>query len=146
MTPGPGLAAASAAQGGRVWTWDVVIAAAVVAAALHLYVFARESLLHSRTSTRRMLEIDAVHAEAVRLWAFHQGVYHALLAAITGSGVIAALTHATTVATALLTASGAAMVVTALALLIADPRRARLAGFCAQALPPLIALAALRLG
>jgi putative membrane protein len=138
----------SAAQSGWTWTWasSAAVGAAAVAAGMHAYIFARESLLFSRPSTRQMLEVDKAHAEAIRLWAFHQGVYNALLAAISVAGILSAVLDVGLVATTLLTTSSVAMIVAALTLLVADPRRARLPGCLAQAAPPLIVLAALWIG
>ncbi|RIX30004.1 DUF1304 family protein [Amnibacterium setariae] len=117
--------------------------AGAIAAASHAGMFVVESLLFGRDGTRRMLEVPEAHAEAVRLWAHHQGVYNLLLAAIAAAGLVALALGSTTVAQSLLLASGSAMVAAALALLAVDRRRERVPGFLAQALPAVACVVAL---
>jgi putative membrane protein len=123
----------------------VVVTACVSATAAHGYVFARESLLFSRPSTQRMFEVAAADVGAVRLWAFHQGVYNLLLGATSLAGAIGVLAGASTAGPALVVASSTSMIVAAVTLVAADPRRARIPGLVAQALPPSVALLALTL-
>lgn len=124
----------------------VVVAGAVsVAAATHGYVFVRESLLFSRPSTRRMFEVTPEHAGAIRLWAFHQGVYNLLLGTTALVGAIALLSGASIVGDTLIVAASLSMITAAVTLLLADPRRLRVPGVFAQALPPFVALVALAL-
>lgn len=118
----------------------LAVAALLVAPTLHLYVFVHESILFSRPATLRMLEVEPQHAPAVRLWAFHQGVYNALLAAVAVAGAVALLIGYRQVGATLMVASGGSMVVAAAALLLADRRRARVPGFIAQAVPAAVAL------
>jgi putative membrane protein len=121
----------------------VAAIAGSIAAAAHVGMFVVESLLFDRDGTRRMLEVPDAHAPAVRLWAFHQGVYNLLLGSIGAAGVVALALGASTVARTLLLAAGAAMVVAALALLAVDRRRERVPGFVAQALPALVCVVAI---
>jgi putative membrane protein len=111
------------------------VAAAALAASAHLFIFVSESILFSRSSTLRMLEVQPADAGAVRLWAFHQGVYNALLAALAVAGAVALVVGGVTVGRTMLGAAFGMMAVAAAALLIADRRRARVPGFLAQAVP-----------
>jgi putative membrane protein len=116
---------------------DVLAAAAMVAAAaLHLYVFARESLLFSRPSTQRMFEVEALQATAVRLWAYHQGIYNALLGGVAAAGAVALLLGDRTVGATLTIASGVSMIIAAATLVMADRRPSRIPGLLTQAVPP----------
>ncbi|MFG1608701.1 DUF1304 family protein [Actinoplanes sp. NPDC049265] len=124
----------------------IAAGASLVAAALHGYIFARESLLFSRPSTQRMFEVAAADVPAVRLWAFHQGVYNLLLGTTALAGAAATVIGATTTGATLITASALSMIVAAAALLAADRRRARLPGFLTQAVPAATALLAIVLG
>ena len=117
--------------------------AMIVATALHLYVFAHESILFTRPATQRMLEVEPQHAAAVRLWAFHQGVYNALLAGAALVGAVALLAGDEQLGLPLTLPAAVSMIAAAFALLVADRRRARVPGFLAQALPAAIALALL---
>ena len=121
----------------------VAAAAALVAASLHSWMFVQESVRFSRPSTLAMLEVQPAHADAVRLWAYHQGVYNVLLGGLAAIGALLLATGATAAGTTLVGAASAAMVLAATALLLADRRRGRLPGFVGQALPPAIAVIAL---
>jgi len=123
----------------------IAAAAASIAAATHVFMFAVESLLFGRISTRRMLEIPERHAAAVRLWAYHQGVYNLLLGAMSAAGAIGLVLGSSIGGRTLLLASNAAMVVAALALIGVDRRRERVPGALAQALPAAVCLVALGL-
>lgn len=122
------------------------VAAAAVAAALHAFMFARESLMFSRPSTQQMLEVAAADVPAVRLWALHQGVYNLLLGGTALAGAVAVVAGSTRVGATLLTASGIFMLVAAAALMAVDRRRARVPGFLAQAVPAAIVLLAIGIG
>lgn len=111
-------------------------AAMIVAAGMHLHMFTHETILFARPRTQRMLEIEPQHVPAVRLWAYHQGIYNALLAGIAAAGAGALLVGHRTVGVALTTAAALSMITAAAALVLADRRRARIAGFLAQAAPP----------
>jgi putative membrane protein len=126
-------------------TMEPLLAAAtgLAAAGMHAYIFTLESVRFSRTATLRMLEVQPQHADAVRLWAYHQGVYNLLLALTAAAGAALALTGDPLPGRTLLWASSTTMVVAALALLLADRRPARVPGFLAQAVPPLLTIAAL---
>ena len=57
----------------------IIVAASLVAAAAHGYIFFRESVLFTRPSTVRMFDVPAEHAAAVKMRAFHLGIYNLLL-------------------------------------------------------------------
>lgn len=118
---------------------------ALIAAAMHAYIFTMESVRFGRTATLRMLGVQPQHADAVRLWAFHQGVYNLLLALTAAAGAALVVTGEVLPGRTLLWASSITMVIAALALLLADRRAARVPGFLAQAVPPLLTIAALTL-
>ena len=90
----------------------VVVAACVAAAAVHGYVFVRESPLFSRPSTQRMFEVAAADVSAVRLWAFHQGVYNLLLGATSVAGAIGVSSGARNAGAALIVAASTSMIAT----------------------------------
>ncbi|MEN0084380.1 MAG: DUF1304 family protein [Leifsonia sp.] len=127
-------------------TYAPAAVAILVAAALHLYVFVQESILFSRPATQRMFEVSPEHAAAVRLWAYHQGVYNALLAGVAIAGAVLLLGGDRSASVALIAASAVCMILAALALLLADARRARVTGFVAQAAPAAVALVLLAFG
>jgi putative membrane protein len=120
----------------------VLIVSGLVAAGVHLWIFALESVLFGRAPVRRMFEVGEEHAAAVRPWAFHQGVYNLLLAGglLTGLGV--ALTGPPGAGRLLVAMAAGSMVVAGLALAAIDRRRERLAGLAAQCLPAAVALLA----
>jgi len=121
-------------------TYLPAAAAILVAAALHLYVFVHESILFSRPATQRMFEIAPEDVSAVRLWAYHQGVYNALLAGVAIAGTVLLLGGDRRAGAALVIAAALSMIAAALALLLADRRRARLTGFVAQSAPAAVSL------
>ena len=121
---------------------DFVIAAvaSIVAAAMHGYIFTLESVLFSRPRTQRMFEYATDDLPALRLWAFHQGVYNLLIGSTALAGAVALLTGSTTVGITLVISASTFMIGAALALIAADRRHARIPGLVAQALPPIVAL------
>jgi putative membrane protein len=121
----------------------VAATAAATAAVVHSYMFVKESLQFSRPQTLRMLEVPVEDAGAVRLWAFHQGVYNLLLGATATAGGTLLLTGFRVAGSTLLAAAAVSMTAAAAALLAADPRPQRIPGFLAQAAPALTALIAL---
>jgi putative membrane protein len=124
----------------------IAAAAGTVAAVVHGWMFLQESVLFTRPATQRMLEVAPQHASAVRLWAYHQGVYNLLLGLTALAGAGGLLIGAAPVAQTMIVTAGVSMVVAAVALLLVDPRRRRLPGFLAQALPALVALTCLVAG
>jgi Predicted membrane protein len=68
------------------WVLGVVFAG--LAALIHVYIFALESLLWSRPSTQRTFGVrEARDADAVRPWAYNQGFYNLFLAVGAGIGL-----------------------------------------------------------
>jgi putative membrane protein len=132
MTIRPGTAATGTA-----------VAAAGTAAVVHGYMFVKESVQFTHPRTLRMLEVPDEHAGAVRLWAYHQGVYNLLLGATAAAGGALLLTGSRVPGGTLLAAAATSMTVAAAALLAADPRPERIPGFLAQAAPALTALTAI---
>lgn len=113
----------------------------LAAAVMHWYMFIQESVLFPRRpETQRMFDVAPAEMPAVRLWAFHQGVYNFLLGTIGATGSMLLLTGHAVAGTALLIAAATSMVCAAGALLAVDRRRQRLTGFAAQALPAIVAL------
>ncbi|HEY3688332.1 MAG TPA: DUF1304 family protein [Streptosporangiaceae bacterium] len=121
----------------------VCVAASILASATHGYIFAKESILFPRPRTQAMLEVAAEHATAVRLWAFHQGIYNLLLGTVAVAGAVAMAAGAFTIAATLIVTFSVSMIVAAASLFAADARRARVPGLIAQALPAVSALVAL---
>ncbi|MCY1695082.1 DUF1304 family protein [Curtobacterium sp. SL109] len=114
------------------------------AAAMHWWMFVQESILFAQHSeTQRMLGVAPAAVPAVRLWAFHQGVYNFLLGAVGATGSLFLLAGCAANGTALFVAAAVSMIAAAGALLAVDRRRQRLPGFAAQAIPAISALIAL---
>jgi putative membrane protein len=116
---------------------------AVVAGAIHLWIFAMESVLFRRPAVHGMFEVAAEHVPVVRLWAFHQGFYNLGLGVAVLTGVALLHTGRPVEGQTLILYATATMLAAALVLVAADPRRRRLPGLAAQALPALVALGAL---
>ena len=113
---------------------------ALVAALIHVAIFAMESLLFTRPSVRQTFGGRAGIPPEVDLWAFNQGFYNLFLAAGPIAGVIAY--HAGHRATGeALTLYACAFMVAAGAVLVLSQRRLW-RGALLQALPPLVALIA----
>jgi putative membrane protein len=114
----------------------VLVAAGLLAAGVHSWVFVLESLLFGRAAVQRMFEVGPQHAAAVRPWAFHQGVYNLLLA----GAVLVGLAVAGPAGRLVVAVATGSMVVAGVALVAFDPRRERVAGMVAQCVPAGIAL------
>lgn len=122
-------------------THPIAAVVMLAAAAMHWWMFAQESVLFPRRpGTQRMLDVAPGAVPAVRLWAFHQGVYNFLLGAIGVAGSLLLLASQAAIGATLLVAAAVSMIAAAGALLAVDCRRQRLPGFAAQALPAVIAL------
>jgi putative membrane protein len=127
----------------------VLLAAALVAAALaagiHVLIFVLESVLFARPSVWRRFGVASQRdAGVVRMWALNQGFYNLFLALGAVAGLIAVgLGHravgAALVAVTMASMAGAGVV------LLATGGRAYLRAAAMQAVPPLLALAALAL-
>jgi putative membrane protein len=114
---------------------------ALVAALTHLWIFAMESVRFRRPGVHAMFEVRTEDLDAVRPWAFHQGCYNALLALQVLAGLVAA--HLGAGGRTLVLAACASMLAASVALIVFDPRRARVKGLVGQGAPALAALIAL---
>jgi putative membrane protein len=113
--------------------------AALIAALIHVAIFAMESLLFARPEVRARFHVGDADLAAARPWAFNQGFYNLFLAVGTIVGLI--LLHSdghTQAGTALVALACASMLGAALVLIGTDRRMAR--GALLQGLMPLIAL------
>ncbi|MEV6846361.1 DUF1304 domain-containing protein [Actinoplanes sp. NPDC051411] len=113
--------------------------AALIAAVIHVAIFAMESLLFTRPAVRARFHVGDADLAAARPWAFNQGFYNLFLAAGTIVGLILLHTGGHTQAgTALVALACASMLGAALVLVGTDRRMAR--GALMQGLLPLAAL------
>ncbi|HEX4588097.1 MAG TPA: DUF1304 domain-containing protein [Mycobacterium sp.] len=117
---------------------------ASLAALLHIYIFALESLLWTAPRTRATFGTSAEEAAATKELAFNQGFYNLFLAVITAAGVIAVATGSTAVGAALIFAGIGSMLAAALVLLLSSPDKARAA--ITQGTLPLIGVVLLAVG
>jgi putative membrane protein len=117
---------------------------ASLAALLHVYIFALESLLWTAPRTRATFGTSADEAAATKELAFNQGFYNLFLAIVTAAGVIGVGTCPTAVGAALVFAGAGSMVLAALVLLFSSPDKARAA--ITQGTLPLIGVVLLAVG
>jgi putative membrane protein len=117
---------------------------ASLAALLHIYIFALESLLWTAPRTRATFGTSAEEAAATKELAFNQGFYNLFLAVVTAAGVIAVATGSTAVGAALIFAGIGSMLAAALVLLLSSPDKARAA--ITQGTLPLIGVVLLAVG
>jgi putative membrane protein len=117
---------------------------ASLAALLHVYIFALESLLWTAPRTRATFGTSAEEAAATKELAFNQGFYNLFLGIVTVAGVIAVAMGSGAVGAALVFAGAGSMVLAALVLLLSSPDKARAA--ITQGTLPLIAVVLLGLG
>ncbi|MCU6482316.1 putative membrane protein [Arthrobacter silviterrae] len=111
---------------------------AVLAAALHVYIFALESFRWTAVSTRKTFGTTAEEANATKELAFNQGFYNLFLAIVTLAGVIAAASGHHSVGAALVLAGAGSMLAAGLVLLISSPSKAKAA--LVQLTLPLVAV------
>ncbi|MEV7631214.1 DUF1304 domain-containing protein [Microbacterium sp. NPDC089318] len=117
---------------------------AVLAGALHVYIFVLESLRWTQPATRRIFGVPSeAEAETMRALAFNQGFYNLFLAvaAFLGAALVAG-GHRTTGVTLMLTGTGM-MLAAALVLVLSD--RSKLRAAATQGALPLLAVIALSL-
>lgn len=117
---------------------------ALLAAALHVYIFVMESVTWTSARTRAVFGTTREEAEATRLLAFNQGFYNLFLAVVTVIGVAVVCSGATTVGAALVFAGVGSMLAAAVVLVASAPDKARSAVI--QGFFPLIAIAVLVVG
>jgi len=120
---------------------------ALLAAAIHIVVFAWEALLIERPSVHRGV-FGLPYVPAVRVWAFGVGFYNLFLACGMIAGVIAWMSGNETVGRTLVTYICLVMILGGISLVTADrlgfggERGKSIVGALAESLPPLIALVA----
>jgi putative membrane protein len=113
--------------------------AALIAAVIHVAIFAMESLLFTRPAVRGRFHVGEADVAVARPWAFNQGFYNLFLAVGTVVGLILLHTGGTTQAgRALVALACGSMLGAALVLICTDRRMAR--GALLQGLLPLVAL------
>lgn len=117
----------------------MVIAGLVIvalAALIHLYVFALESLTWTSDRTRAVFGTTPEQAAQTRQLAFNQGFYNLFLAIEVVAGIVAFVLGAAPVGIALVLAGAGSMVLAGVVLVGSDRSKARAA--LIQMLPPLI--------
>ena len=113
--------------------------AALIAALLHVAIFAMESVLFSRPAVRARFHVGEAEVAAVRPWAFNQGFYNLFLAVGTLAGLILLHTGGYGQAGRALVVLGCASMLGAALVLIGTDRRMAQAALM-QGLVPLIGL------
>jgi putative membrane protein len=122
----------------------VLVAALVIAAlaaVLHVYIFAMESLLWTTPRVRATFGLSEEEARASRGMALNQGFYNLFLAIVTASGIVAWAAGSHAVGAALVIAGVGSMLAAAIVLILSDRTKASAA--IKQGALPLLALAAL---
>ncbi|HEX3545530.1 MAG TPA: DUF1304 domain-containing protein [Mycobacterium sp.] len=117
---------------------------AILAALLHVYIFAMESLTWTSARTRAAFGTTEEEAETTKLLAFNQGFYNLFLAIVTAIGVAAVLTGCKAVGAALVFAGVGSMLAAAVVLIASAPDKARAA--ITQGTFPLIAIVLMVVG
>jgi putative membrane protein len=127
----------------------VVLIFALVTAAVHLLAFAWETVLFQRPGVHQgVFAIPAADVPPVRLWAFNVGFYNLFIACGLVGGIIVWMTGSEAVGRALVIYLCLFAFLAGIALFVSDrlamsrPRGKGVGGALAQAVPPLIALAA----
>jgi putative membrane protein len=113
---------------------------AILAGLFHVLTFAMESLLFRRPQVQRLFLGNAQADPGVYLWAFNQGFYNLFVAAGAIGGVVAAHAGHPTAGRAVTLFACGVMAAAGVVLFASERRLWR--GALAQAVPPLVALAA----
>jgi len=121
----------------------VALVFAGLAALLHVYIFAMESLAWTSPRTRAAFGTTAEEAETTKLLAFNQGFYNLFLAIVSGIGIAAVGMGHNAVGAALIFAGVGSMAAAAVVLAVSAPDKARAA--MTQGLFPVIAIVLLLL-
>jgi putative membrane protein len=111
---------------------------AALAAALHVYIWAMESLWWTTPRVRATFGTTEQEADATRGLAFNQGFYNLFLAVVTVAGIVAYARDADSVGAALVFAGAGSMVAAAVVLFFSD--RSKAAAACKQVAFPWLAL------
>lgn len=114
---------------------------AALAALLHVYIWAMESLWWTTDRVRATFGTTPEDAQTTKTLAFNQGFYNFFLAVITVMGIVAHLRNADAVGTALVGAGVGSML--AAALVLASTGRSRWRAAATQGTLPLLALVTL---
>jgi putative membrane protein len=112
--------------------------AALIAALIHVAIFAMESIFFSRPAIRSRFLVEADDVAVARPWAFNQGFYNLFLAIGCFIGLILLHTGPASAGRALVALTCGSMLAAALLLIGSNRRMARAAAL--QGLLPLIAL------
>lgn len=116
---------------------------AAIAALLHVYIFALESVLWTKPAALKTFGTSPEEAEATKELAFNQGFYNLFLAIVTAIGIIL-VGPAAGAGYALVFAGTGSMLAAALVLFVSSP--AKRAAAIKQGTIPLLAVAALAIG
>jgi putative membrane protein len=122
----------------------VIVAALVIAALaalLHVYIFAMESLWWTTPRVRATFGVSEADAQTTRGLALNQGFYNLFLAAVTVAGIVAWSVGSHSVGAALVIAGVGSMLAAAIVLTLSDRTKASAA--IKQGTLPLLALALL---
>lgn len=111
---------------------------AALAALLHVYIWAMESLWWTTDRVRATFRTTPEDAETTQSLAYNQGFYNLFLAIVTVAGIVAFARDADAVGRALVIAGAGSMLAAAVVLVTAD--RSRLRPAAIQGTLPLIAL------
>lgn len=122
-----------------------MLAAALViiglAAVLHVYIFAMESLWWTTPRVRATFGVSELDAQVTRGMAFNQGFYNLFLAIVTAAGIVAYALGEAAVGAALVIAGAGSMLAAALVLILSDRTKASAA--VKQGALPIVGLALL---
>jgi putative membrane protein len=102
----------------------VALVLAGLAAALHVYIWAMESLLWTTPRVRATFGVSEADAETTRGLALNQGFYNLFLAIVTSAGIVAFGRGADAVGAALVIAGVGSMLAAAGVLVLSDPTKA----------------------
>jgi len=120
----------------------VAIAAAAIAALIHVWFFVLESVLFMRPSVWARFGVDSQeHAEVVRSFAYNQGFYNLFLAAGVGIGVALASIGDVPAGRAVTLFACGSMMAAGVVLFLYS--RSFLLAAAIQAIPPLVAILAI---
>lgn len=117
----------------------IAVAGAVVAALIHLWFFAMESLWFMRPSVWRRFGIASeADAGLVRSWAFNQGFYNLFLAVAVAAGLALVATGQPEAGRAIVLSACASMMAAGVVLFLHNPKFLRAAAL--QFVPALVAV------
>ncbi len=117
---------------------------AALAALIHVYIFALESLLWTSPRARALFGTTPQEAQATRAMAYNQGFYNLFLAVAVIVGVVALAAGSTAVGATLVFTGAGSMVAAGLVLLTSD--RSKTSAALKQLVPPLLGIVALAIG